>query len=274
MYDPVAKTFRFVANTILKQDRVYGSSILLPLTPQNGNKPVVMILGGGQPVATATTELIDMSQSVPKWVNGPPMVRARVEMNATLLPDGKVLTSGGSEKDEDEATAVKEAQIYDPIANLFSSASSMEIPRLYHSNTILLPDARVAALGGNPMRKLYQSEIEIYSPPYLFNPDGSPAKRPTIAEVGPGELSYGKQFTVKTPEATEIQSVVLVRPGAVTHAFDMDQRLVGLTFSVVSGQLQVNAPANGNLAPPGYYLLFILNKQGTPSVANFVRLTK
>ena len=85
---------------------------------------------------------------------------------------------------------------------------------------------------------------------------------------------YGKPFTVKTPDAKDIQSVVLIRAGAVTHAFDMEQRLVGLTFSVVGGVVQADAPANGNLAPPGYYLLFILNKAGVPSVANFVRLSK
>ena len=274
MYDPATKTFTFVANTIFKQDRVYGTSILLPLTPQNGNKPVVMIMGGGQPMATPTTELIDLSVQAPKWVAGPPMIKARVEMNATILPDGKVLTSGGSEKDEDNATTVKEAQIYDPVKNSFSSASSMEFPRLYHSNTVLLPDARVASVGGNPLRKLYQSEIEVYSPPYLFNADGSPAKRPTITDGGPGGVIYGKQFIVKTPDANDVQSVVLIRAGAVTHAFDMEQRLVGLTFSVVGGVVQADAPANGNLAPPGYYLLFILNKAGVPSVANFVRLSK
>jgi hypothetical protein len=184
-----------------------------------------------------------------------------------------VLTSGGSVKDEDPATAVKEAQLYDPGSNAFSSASSMEFPRLYHSNTMLLPDATVVSLGGNPVRKVYQPEIEIYSPPYLFKSDGSLAKRPTISHVAPGELHYGEQFSVTTPEARHIRSVVLIRPGAVTHAFDMEQRLVGLTFTAVGGVLHAKAPANGHLAPPGYYLLFILNQDGVPSVARFVHLS-
>jgi len=277
MYDPATKAFAFVANTIFDKRRDYGTSVLLPLTPENGFKPKVMIMGGS-PLdipqdATDTTELIDLSVPAPKWVAGPAMVKGRIELNATILPNGKVLVSGGSVKDEDKATAVKEAQLYDPANNMFSSASSMEFPRLYHSNTMLLPDATVVSLGGNPVRKVYQPEIEIYSPPYLFNSDGSPAKRPTITDVAPGELHYGEQFNVSTPEAENIKFIVLIRAGAVTHAFDMDQRLVGLTFAAVGGVLQATAPANGNLAPPGYYLLFILDKEGVPSMAQFVHLS-
>jgi hypothetical protein len=87
-------------------------------------------------------------------------------------------------------------------------------------------------------------------------------------------LHYGAPFKVLTPDAKAIKSVVLVRAGAVTHSFDMEQRLVGLSFTAGSGELTAKAPANGNLAPPGYYLLFILHEQGVPSVARFVRLSQ
>lgn len=271
IYDPVAHTFTTVATTNFPLDRVYGTSVLLPLTPVNQFKPRVMILGGP---GTDTTELIDLSGPSRSWVSGPRMVKARIQLNATLLPNGKVLVSGGSERDEDAATAVKEAQLYDPESNAFSSASTMEFPRLYHSNTLLLPDATVAALGGNPMRKDYRPEIEIYSPSYLFNPDGSPRKRPTLASVPSRAIRHGARFNVRTPDAGSIKSVVLVRPGAPTHAFDMEQRLVGLSFTAGSGVLNVRAPATGNLAPPGYYLLFILNAEGVPSVAKFVHLAQ
>jgi hypothetical protein len=271
LYDPITHTFTAVATTIFGRDRYEGTSVLLPLTPANGFKPKVIIMGGANP-ATDTTELIDPSDPSPKWVQGPPMVKGRVELNATILPNGKVLVSGGSVNDEDNATAVKEAQLYDPESNAFSSASTMEFPRLYHSNTLLLPDATVVALGGNPERKTYQPEIEIYSPSYLFKADGSPAQRPTIAKVTPGAINYGARFAVHTPDANNIKSVVLMRAGAVTHAFDTDQRLVGLSFSAGPGVLHATAPANGNLAPPGYYLLFILNAEGVPSVAKFVHL--
>lgn len=270
LYDPVTHTFTPVATTIFGQDRFAGTSVLLPLTPANAFKPKVIIMGGANP-ATDTTELIDLSVPSPKWVQGPPMVKGRVELNATILPDGKVLVSGGSVNDEDNATAVKEAQLYDPQSNSFSSASTMEFPRLYHSNTLLLPDATVVSLGGNPERKTYQPEIEIYSPPYLFKADGTPAKRPAITGAAP-KIYYGARFAVRTADAAKIKSVVLIRAGAPTHAFDMEQRLVGLAFTAGKGVLRATAPANGNLAPPGYYLLFILNAEGVPSVARFVHL--
>ena len=271
LYDPVSHAFTTVATTIFGRDRFAGTSVLLPLTPANAFKPKVMILGGANP-ATDTTELIDLSVPSPKWVQGPPMVKGRVELNATILPDGKVLVSGGSVNDEDNATAVKEAQLYDPQSNTFGSARTMEFPRLYHSNTLLLPDATVVSLGGNPERKTYQPEIEIYSPPYLFKSDGTAAKRPAITGAAPKAISYGARFAVHTAEAGNIKSVVLIRAGAVTHAFDMEQRMVGLSFTAGKGVLQATAPANGNLAPPGYYLLFILNAEGVPSVARFVHL--
>ena len=127
-------------------------------------------------------------------------------------------------------------------------------------------------VGGNPQRGNYEARLEIYSPAYLFNGDGTPALRPTITGVTPGTVGYGAPFQVQTPDAADIASVVLVRPGAPTHAFDMEQRLVGLSFTAGSGVLNVTAPPNGNIAPPGYYMLFVLNTAGVPSVARFVRL--
>jgi peroxiredoxin len=278
IYDPAKKSFKKTANTNLNKIRAYGTSVLLPLTPENKFKATVIIMGGspdpGKQPGTNTTELIDLDPSVPnpRWVKGPNMVDERVQMNATILPDGRVLASGGSNKNEDNGSAVKEAQLYNVASNSFSSASMMEVPRLYHSNTVLLPDARVVALGGNPARKTYQPEVEIYSPPYLFDANGHLAARPTITGVAPGELHYGQPFIVSTPDA-DIKSIVLIRPGAVTHSIDMEQRLVGLNFGVVVGGYRAIAPGDGNLAPPGYYLLFILNHNGVPSEARFVHLS-
>ena len=148
LYDPTTKTFAFVKNTILGLNRDYGTSVLLPLTPDNDYKPTVMIMGGNNgnnDPATDTTELIDLWVVAPKWVAGPKMNKPRIQMNATILPNGRVLTSGGSVSNENTATAVKDAQIYDPVSKSFSSASTMEFPRVYHSNTLLLPDATVVA---------------------------------------------------------------------------------------------------------------------------------
>jgi hypothetical protein len=199
------------------------------------------------------------------------MVSPRIQLNATILPNGKVLVSGGSTEDEKPGTAVLRAELYDPAANTLAPAGSMEFARLYHSNTLLLPDATVLAVGGNPERTVYEPHIEVYSPPYLFNANGTPAARPVIAGIA-GNVTYGGAFTVRTAYASAIRSVVLIRAGAVTHAFDMEQRLVGLTYTASGDALNVRGPANGNIAPPGWYLLFIVNGSGVPSVGQFVHL--
>jgi hypothetical protein len=241
------------------------------LTPANSYTPRVMIFGGGSP-ATATTEIIDLSSPTPQWQYGPSMSQGRIEMNATILPNGKVLAMGGSVTDEDTSTASLTADLYDPATNTFTSAGSNAYPRVYHSGSLLLPDATVLLTGGNPTRGSYEQRTEIYSPAYLFNGDGSPAARPAITSVSPNAFSYASGFQVYTPDAASIGSVVLVRPGSQTHAFDQEQRLVGLSFTAGSGVLNVTAPPNGNIAPPGYYMLFALTSSGVPSVASFVHL--
>jgi Galactose oxidase-like, Early set domain/PKD domain len=272
-FDPVAHTWSgVVATTQFSGTRTYGTSVLLPLTPSNNYKPVVMIMGGGNP-ATNTTELIDLSAASPRWTFGPSMSQPRIEMNATILPSGKVLALGGSLNDEDTGTASLNADLYDPVSNTFSSAGQNAYARLYHSNSLLLPDATVLVIGGNPARGTYEPHIEIYTPSYLFNSNGSPAARPTIAGVPSAAIGFGTSFQVQTPDAASIASVVILRPGAPTHAFDMEQRLVALTFSAGSGLLNVTAPSNGSIAPPGYYMLFLLNSSGVPSIAQFVQLT-
>ena len=261
-----------VAHTIYSGTRTYGTSVLLPLTPANGYKPRVMIMGGGNP-STNTTEIIDLSVSNPKWASGPSMSQPRIEMNATILPNGKILASGGSLNDEDGTTASLNGDLYDPVANTFSSAGANAYARLYHSNSLLLPDATVLLLGSNPARGTYEPHMEIYSPPYLFNADGTPATRPTITGTSSSVIGYGGAFQVQTPAAANISSVVLMHNGAATHAFDMDQRNVGLSFTSSAGVLNVTGPPNGNIAPPGYYMLFILNNAGVPSIATMVQVS-
>ena len=272
-FDPSTHTWSgVVATTNYSTTRTYGTSVLLPLTPANSYTPVVMIMGGGSP-STASTELINLSATSPKWTYGPAMSQPRIEMNATILPNGKVLGLGGSLNDEDAGTASLNADLYDPATNTFASAGQNAAARLYHSNSLLLPDATVLLIGGNPSRGTYEQSIEIYSPPYLFNSNGSAATRPTITGVPSTGIGYGAAFQVQTPDAANISSVVLLRPGAPTHAFDMEQRLVGLSFTAGSGLLNVVTPPNGNIAPPGFYMLFLLNSAGVPSIARFVQLT-
>jgi hypothetical protein len=271
LFDPSRNTWNTnVATTNYSGTRGYGTSVLLPLMPNNNYAPKVMIMGGGNP-ATNTTEIIDMGASIPAWQYGPNMSQARIEMNAVILPNGKVLALGGSVNDEDTNSASLNADLYDPVSNTFSSAGANSYPRLYHSVALLLPDATVWLAGGNPSRGSYVRQMEIYKPAYLFNPDGTLATQPSITSV-PNTIAYGNAFTVATPDAANISSVILVRNGTVTHAFGMDQREVGLSFTAESGTLTVTAPPNGNIAPPGYYMLFILNNSAVPSVASFVQV--
>jgi Domain of unknown function (DUF1929)/Glyoxal oxidase N-terminus/IPT/TIG domain len=273
-FNPSDQSWTTVANTKLGATRTYGSAVLLPLTPANNYDPVVMLLGGVNP-PTATTELIDLGSPSPAWAFGPAMSQARIEMDAVLLPTGRILALGGSTSDEVASTASLNADLYDPASNSFSSAGANAFPRLYHSVALLLPDATVWIAGSNPARGTYESRMEVYQPAYLFTRDASnnvvAATRPTIANA-PSHVTLGGSFTVSTPDAANISQAVLVRPGSSTHAFDMDQRLVGMSFTAGSGTLTVTAPPNANIAPPGYYMLFLINNQGVPSVASFVLL--
>jgi len=276
LFDPSTTTWNTnIASTNYSGTRTYGTSVLLPLTPANNYDPQVMIMGGHSP-ATNTSEIIDLAAPTPAWQSGPNMSEARIEMNAVILPDGRALAVGGSVNDEDTTTASLNADLLGPDPNnpgkyIFSSAGANAYPRLYHSVALLLPDATVWLAGGNPSRGSYVQQMEIYQPPYLFNSTGGAAIRPSITSA-PRSISYGNAFTVQTPDAASINRVVLVRNGTVTHAFGMDQREVELSFTAQSGSLTVTGPPNGNIAPPGYYMLFLLNSSGVPSVATFVQM--
>jgi len=273
VFDPAAgagvANWTYLATNLANQYRSYGSVVLLPLLPQTNYQPVIFTLGGmgSSVVATNTTELIDMSNGTPMWVAGPAMSRPRTEMNAVLLPTGKVLALGGSANDEDGSTASLTADLYDPTTNSFSSAAPNVYPHLYHSTAVLLPDATVVLSGGNPQQGVFEPHIEIYQPPYLFNADGSLATRPSLT-AAPTTVGYGQTFTV-TSNGT-IAGAVLIREGAVTHAFDMSQRAVGLSFTTNGQAITLTGPPNSNVAPPGVYLLFLVNTNGVPSVGQVV----
>ncbi len=130
LFDPSTQIWTLeVATTKYGASRGYGTSVLLPLTPENNYDPRVMIFGGASP-ATSTTEIIDLGASTPTWQSGPSMTQPRIEMNATILPNGKVLATGGSLNDEDMTTASLNADLYDPTSNSFSSAGANAYVRL------------------------------------------------------------------------------------------------------------------------------------------------
>jgi hypothetical protein len=271
-FDVKTKTWANGPRTAYGLNRTYGNSILLPLTPENQWKARVMILGGGKPNATATTEIFDGARFAP---SGNMPSGARVEGLSVLLPDGDVLCVGGSKVDEKAATATLGTDLYDSDAGTWSTVGRNVYPRLYHSVALLLPDGRVALAGSNPVRGVFEPHIEIFSPDYL-----SRGPRPVItqapARINSQDAQDDERFIILTPDAKgsalpDIDRVTLVRPGSVTHSFDMDQRLIGLRFKSQSGALNVECPGH-NVAPPGFYMLFILNKAGVPSVARFVQI--
>ncbi|HKO14115.1 MAG TPA: galactose oxidase-like domain-containing protein [Acidobacteriaceae bacterium] len=277
IFDPAAGSWTQSASTTM--NRSYGSAVLLPLLPPNYT-PKVMNFGGNSP-ATASTETIDLSAATPAWTPGPNMSTGRIQMNAIILPNGKVLAEGGSLNNESPDIAGKRADLYDSVTQTFSSGGSASYSRLYHSTALLLPDATVLTMGSNPgNRGGYEPAIEIYSPPYLFDAnDNLISNRPSITGVTPGVIGYDATFYVNYTSASPISSAVLVRTGSASHAFDMEQRLIGLCGPAPqpactgSGSLNLISPPNGNIAPPGYYMLFLLDSAGVPSIAQFIQLS-
>jgi hypothetical protein len=233
-------------------------------------EPGKIVRFGGQDPAHARTQVIDMTSSAPTWQETSPMAFARRRQNATILADGSVMAIGGAGSGDDAAAAVLAGEIWNPATKTWKTVAALEEGRMYHSTALLLPDGRVYAAGGNDHSAHSPNWTgkrgQIYSPPYLFK-----GPRPTISSA-PASASYGSSFTVGSADAADIASVALIRPGAVTHAYNMEQRYVPLSFSAAGGSLTVTAPANGNLAPPGYYMLVLENSAGVPSVARFIRL--
>jgi hypothetical protein len=248
--------------------RDYGSAVMY-------DAGKILVAGGGSP--TATAEVIDLL-GARAWTFVGSMSVARRQLNATLLADGTVLVTGGTNaggfNSAPTNSAVLAAELWNPASPAsWKKLASMSHHRLYHATALLLPDARVLVAGsGEPAATGLTDDLtaEIFSPPYLFKADGTPATRPVISSVS--TIAYGTTFTVGTASAAQITKVMLVRLSAVTHAFDMNQRGVQLNFSVGSGSLTVTAPLNTKLAPPGHYMLFIVNSSGVPSVAKVVKL--
>lgn len=248
-------TWTVVANRVGGY-RDYGSAVMY--APGK-----VLVMGGGDP-PNNTAEVIDLNQAVPSWRRVGDMQFPRRQINAVLLPDGKVLITGGTSGSgfNNSGAPVYAAELWDPATETWSLMASASIPRLYHSATLLLPNGQVLSTGGNGY-----PQTEIYSPPYLFK-----GTRPEITSA-PLSVAYGQSFFIETPDAATISKVTMLRLSSVTHAFNMSQyiNVLSVAPTPTSGGLNVTAPPNGNVAPPGHYLLFILNGNG-PSVAKIVQL--
>jgi hypothetical protein len=234
----------------------------------------IAIIGGGGTPPVNSVELIDLNQAKPAWTYAAPMSVARRQINATIWPDGRVMASGGTSGSgfNNPVGTVMYPEVWDPPTNQWTKLAPMAIPRLYHSSAVLLPDGRIVSGGGGEGGAgVTERNIEMYSPPYLFKADGTPADRPVIA-AAPDSVGYGATFTVQTAQAADVAQVTLIRLPTVTHGSNFNQRFVRLSFTKADGALAVTAPAGGTIAPPGHYYLFILDSKGVPSVAKIVQL--
>lgn len=276
--------------------REEGMSVLLP--PAQDGK--ILLLGGAKANVSTTgsfinhepgsdlraAEILDTQTSPPTWTRIGDMAQPRINLNAVLLPDGKVLVLGGHDRYKWDSTSTPSnpAELYDPVLNTWTPAATMSESRTYHSAALLLPDGRVVVAGGvDPTQNdpglsiaLNRKTLEFYQPPYFFN-----GPRPTITNVsredGPAEqIAYGGQFIIETPNATDIRKVVLMRPGAMTHHTDTEQRYVPLEFVPAgSNRLRVAVVSDPSVAPPGYYMLWIVDSSNRPcDRARFIRLTR
>jgi hypothetical protein len=241
--------------TRYNRNRGYGSAAMY--------EPGKILIVGGDDPPTNSAEVIDLNQPSPAWRVIPPMNHIRRQHNATLLPDGSVLVTGGhSGTGQDDSTRPRrETELWNPSTETWTQLAPMGAYRGYHSVALLLPDGRVLSAGGRGVRTM-----QVFSPPYLFK-----GARPVISSA-PSVLSYGQSFTLSTAEAASIIQVTLVRLGSTTHAFDENQRFLRMNFQPGTGALTVTAPAHPNLAPPGHYMMFLVNTQGVPSVAQIIRL--
>jgi hypothetical protein len=293
IFDPIQATPAVLINGLTDVGQCNQSaSVVLPPAQEQ----VFMILGGGpeddtpeRGQATHRTAVVDFKQANPTYQAKASLNHERMHVNAVLLPDRTVLAVGGGVTREASAQTnvvdpqggreVFEAEIYDPVKDAWAITAPATVARLYHSVALLLPDGRVVSAGGNPDKgsqanwlppdPLEEMRLEIFSPPYLFtrNP------RAAILSV-PQEISYGQKIAVRTAQRNQIKWINLIKPGLTTHSFNSTQRLVDVPFTTAPPDvLNAVVPNDRFAAPPGWYMLFLTDNVGVPSVGSWVHLS-
>jgi plastocyanin len=241
-----------------------GTSLLLMLRPPD-YRPVVYIIAGNTAATEKTAEVIDLSSATPAWSSLPDLNLVRnQQLTATLLPDGRVFIAGGVSGGADGGIC----EIFDPqnAADGWVVGPAMKYVRTYHSSFILLADGSIVA-GGDPQVGGQPTPHERFFPDYFD------MLRPVLAGA-PGTINYATPFVINSPNAADIGEVVLLRAGAVTHGYNMSQRGIECVITGVgAGTVSVDAPPNANIAPPGWYLLFVLNSSRVPSRGRWLRVT-
>ena len=213
--------------------------------------------------------IFDLNYDPPRFVQAAPMHESRIWGNAIVLPDGTVMMVGGSGQFNENNDVAYAPEIWDPRTNTWTLLAESVTPRLYHSTALLLADGRVFSAGGGAPGPQDHLNAEVFSPPYLFNDDGTPAARPSISGA-PTELSYGETFTVSADGP--VDRVTFLKLGNSTHSMTT-QNFMDLGFHQVGDTLHIAAPDLATVATPGEYMLFALNANGVPSEALITRMS-
>jgi hypothetical protein len=266
IWDPATNTFQEVPGLPYRWQRNAGGSILLP--PAQNQKVMVFAGGDYQLPSLNDTHVVDLKSPAPSYLPGPPIANPKMYVGAVILPDYTVLQTNGASRFREDA--VRDAQIYNPQTNTWTTVNSPSIDRLYHSTAFLLPDGRIATAGSQVIAGANEMRIEVFEPPYLFK-----GQRPAIT-AGPTWVSYdqGTRFTWDVTKAagSTITKMSLLRPSATTHSTDTEQRLIDLPFTQSGTTVSTTIPINRNLTPPGWYMLTVVDNLGRPSIAKWVSL--
>ncbi|MFJ2827355.1 galactose oxidase-like domain-containing protein [Streptomyces sp. NPDC087263] len=254
-----------------------SASLLLP--PAQDQK--VMILGGGgvgeSKKSTPRTAVVDLKKGSPSFEDGPNLPQGTRYLNSVIMPDDSVFTTNGSEDYRGRsASNILKAQFYDPKGNAFREAASPKVGRNYHSEALLLPDGRVATFGSDPLfddqqnTKLghFEQRMEIFTPPVLHK---NGKNRPVLGD-GPNVLDSKRRATFATPYPERVVKARLMRPSAVTHTTDVEQRSIELGLTKTKNSVTVDIPSDRALVPPGWYMLFVTDGEGTPSEAKWIQV--
>ncbi|WP_210587913.1 kelch motif-containing protein [Streptomyces sp. GESEQ-35] len=277
LWDLKTNTFQYVPGLRDADETETSASLLLP--PAQDQK--VMLLGGGgvgeSKKSTQRTAVVDLKKDNPVFEDGPDLPQGTRYLNSVIMPDDTVFTSNGSEDYRGRsASNILKAQFYDPKGNVFREAAAPMVGRNYHSEALLLPDGRVATFGSDPLfddqqnTKLghFEQRMEIFTPPTLHK---NGKNRPALGG-GPRQLDGDRRATFTTAHPERITTARLMRPSAVTHTTDVEQRSIALGLTRTGNSVTVDVPNDPTLVPPGWYMLFVTDAQGTPSEAKWIQV--
>jgi hypothetical protein len=261
----------------MSDPNILETSMSVMLPPAQSQK--FMVIGGGgvgeSEKSSEKTRIVDLTTKDPRFKNGAPLSEGTRYPGGSILPDDTVFVSGGSGDYRGRSGSnILKAQIYDPKADTFRRVADPTVGRNYHSGTLLLPDGRIMIFGSdslfsddaNTKPGVFEQRIEIYTPPYLYR-----KYRPSLGS-GPERIYRGTTATYRTRHAAAIKNARLIRPSAVTHVTDIDQRSIALDLKTTADGVSVTIPKDRSLVPSGWYMLFVTDAQGTPSKGTWVEV--